>query len=100
VYQAALVLELQEGNLKVEIEAPVSVAYRGRDLGVGFRADIIVERSLILEIKSIRGIDASHVTQLLTYLRLAGIRTGLLLNFNARLMKDGIKRVSDFSSPP
>jgi GxxExxY protein len=100
VYEAALAYELTSAGLEIQTQVPIPVLYRGIDLGTGFRADIIVAGELILEIKSIRGFDASHVTQLLTYLRLTGIRTGLLLNFNARLMKDGIRRVSDFSSSP
>ncbi len=97
VYEAALSYELAAAGLEIQTQVPIPVVYRGLNLGTGFRADIIVARIVILEIKSIRVFDASHVTQLLTYLRLTGIRTGLLLNFNARLMKDGIRRVSDFS---
>jgi GxxExxY protein len=100
VYEAALGYELRSAGMDVQLQVPIPVIYRGTDVGTGFRADIIVSRELILEIKSIRAFDASHVTQLLTYLRLTGIRTGLLLNFNARLLKHGIRRVSDFASPP
>ncbi|MBB6092764.1 GxxExxY protein [Povalibacter uvarum] len=99
IYQHALAYELRARGLDVQVEAPIFVTYRGIDLGVGYRADIVVCDALILEIKSMSGVDASHVAQLLTYLRLSGIRVGYILNFNHRLLKHGIKRVSDFSAP-
>lgn len=71
--------------------------YRGVDLGIGFRADIVVARTLILEVKSVSRIDESHITQLLTYLRMSGIRVGFVLNFNRRMLTQGIRRVTDFS---
>lgn len=70
--------------------------YRGVDLGIGFRADIVVARTLILEVKSVSRIDESHITQLLTYLRMSGIRVGFVLNFR-RMLTQGIRRVTDFS---
>ena len=75
----------------------MGVSYRGIDLGIGYRADIIVAGQLILEIKSVSRVDAAHVSQLLTYLRLSGIRLGFILNFNHRLLKHGIRRVTDFT---
>ncbi|HMN43503.1 MAG TPA: GxxExxY protein [Povalibacter sp.] len=99
VYEAALAYELRSVGIAVRTQVAFPVMYRGVDLGIGFRADMIVAESLILEIKSLRAVDASHVSQLLTYLRLGDMRIGFILNFNHRLLKDGIKRVSLFSSP-
>ena len=99
IYQSALAHELRSAGLRIATEVPMAVNYRGIDLGIGYRADIIVAGQLILEIKSVSRIDAAHITQLLTYLRLSGIRLGFILNFNHRLLKDGIKRVTDFHSP-
>ncbi len=99
VYELALAYELRERGIAAQSQVALPATYRGVDLGIGFRADLIVADSLILEIKSVRNVDASHVAQLLTYLRLSGIRVGFILNFNHRLLKDGIKRVSLFSAP-
>jgi GxxExxY protein len=99
VYEAALAYELREIGIAVQTQVAIPVIYRGIDLGIGFRADVIVADTLILEIKSVRNVDASHVAQVLTYLRLSGMSVGFILNFNHRLLKDGIKRVSLFSSP-
>ncbi len=96
IYQRALAYELQLAGLPFATEVPLPVRYRGIDLGVGYRADIIVAEQLILEIKCVSRLDAAHVTQLLTYLRLSDIRVGFILNFNHRLLKQGIKRVTDF----
>ena len=99
VYEAALAYELRQLGIGAQTQVALPVIYRGVDLGIGFRADLIVADSLIVEIKSVRNIDASHVAQLLTYLCLSGSRVGFILNFNRRLLRDGIKRVSLFSSP-
>jgi GxxExxY protein len=99
IYEAALVYELRERGGVVRAQAPLPVMYRGVNLGIGFRADLVVAEALILEIKSVRTIDASHATQLLTYLRLSDINVGFILNFNHRLLKQGIRRVSLFDSP-
>ena len=68
--------------------------YRGNDLGMGFRADMIVEGGLLLELKAVEEFSNVHLAQVMTYLRLLNIKRGLLLNFNTRLLKDGIKRIS------
>lgn len=100
VYQAALACELRAAGVSVATEVPLTVRYRNIDLGIGFRADLVVEESLILEIKSVSRLDTAHVMQLLTYLRASGIQLGFILNFNHRLMKHGIRRVRDFSPSP
>jgi GxxExxY protein len=93
VYQLAMCHELGLRGLRFEKEVPVSVNYKGHDLGEGFRADIIVEGVIILELKSVVKLNDVHPKQLLTYLRLTRLKLGLLLNFNEALMKDGIVRV-------
>ncbi len=93
VYHAVLVHELKKRNLKVESQVPIPVVWEGVHLDVGFFADIIVEDKLILELKSIEQISQVHRKQLLTYLRLANCRLGLLVNFGAELIRDGITRV-------
>ncbi|MBM3289143.1 MAG: GxxExxY protein, partial [Candidatus Hydrogenedentes bacterium] len=75
-------------------QVPVNVMYKGRDLGVGFRADVIVDGQLLLELKSVDKLNDVHLAQVITYLKLLGIKRGFLLNFNEKLLKDGMKRVS------
>jgi GxxExxY protein len=93
VYKAILVHELRLRGLHVEFEVPVPVSWDGLQLEIGFRADVIVEKKLVLELKSVQHIDPVHKKQLLTYLRLTDCRLGLLINFGAALIKDGITRV-------
>ena len=93
VYQAALSHELQKRDLHILLQHPVSIVYDGTDLQVGFRADMIVEDLVIVEIKSVEAIAPVHKKQLLTYLRLTDKKLGLLINFNVNLIKDGISRV-------
>ena len=95
VYQAALVHELRKKGLGVEVEAPVPVAWDGMVLEAGFRADLIVEGLVIVELKSVEAVAPVHKKQLLTYLRLADKRVGLLINFGAELLKSGITRVAN-----
>jgi GxxExxY protein len=93
VYLEVMTHELQKRGLKVEKEVPVPVNWEGILLEVGFRADIIVEGLVILELKSVETISPVHKKQLLTYLRLTNMQLGLLINFGADLIKDGIHRV-------
>ena len=93
VYQRALAYELQKRGLKVAVETPISVYYDGIELGEGFRADIIVNNIVIIELKSVEQVAKLHTKQLLTYLRLTDKRLGLLINFGAPLIKYGITRV-------
>ncbi|MFC5496329.1 GxxExxY protein [Caenimonas terrae] len=82
-YSAALAIELGEREIGFEREVSVPAMYRGRPLGVAYRADFIVERALIVEVKAIDAITEIHRAQLLSYLRLANLRLGLLINFYA-----------------
>lgn len=94
-YQAILVYELQKRGLLVEAEKPVPVTYESIHLDIGYRADLIVENKVIVELKSVEQIAPVHKKQLLTYLRLADKRLGLLINFGAPLIKDGITRIAN-----
>lgn len=95
VYQTALAYELRKRGLRVVSEQPIPVIYEDVKLEVGFRADLIVENKIVVEVRSIEAIAPVHGKILLTYLRLTGKKLGLLINFNVNLIKDGIKRVVD-----
>jgi len=84
--------ELRSRGLKVESQVEVSVEYRGIKFDVAFRADLIVEGKVIIELKCIEKVTNAHKKQLLTYLRLTKMKLGYLLNFSEELMKDGITR--------
>jgi GxxExxY protein len=88
-----MVYELKRRGLAVETQQGIPVVYEDVKLDLGFRADLIVERLVLVELKSIEQVAPVHRMQLLTYLRLTGLRLGLLLNFNVALIKDGITRV-------
>jgi GxxExxY protein len=92
VYEAALGIELAERGLRFQSQVPIEVFYRGRQLDQGFRADLIVEDLVILELKSVESVSLVHKKQIQTYLNLSGLRLGYLLNFGAHLMRKGIHR--------
>jgi GxxExxY protein len=92
-YAGALAIELADRRLKFEREVPVKAAYKGQDVGLGFRADFIVEGSVIVELKAIDAMSDVHRAQLLSYLRLTGLRLGLLINFHAFPVVKGIQRL-------
>lgn len=93
VYEAVLARELHNRGLTAAQQQVIPVVYEGTRFAMGFRADLIVQNSVIVEIKSIAEITVLHKKQLLTYLRLADKRLGLLINFNVALIKDGITRI-------
>jgi len=93
VYEVVLARELERRGLGVVRQQPVSIDYEGMKFDEGFRADIIVEGKVILELKSVEQLSKVHHKQLFTYLRLKNLRLGYLLNFGAALMKDEIKRM-------
>ncbi len=93
VYEAALAYEIEKRGLSVVRQQPLPVVYEGVELEEGFRADLVIENKLIVELKSVEAVAPVHKKQLLTYLRLADKRLGLLINFGAALIKDGISRV-------
>jgi GxxExxY protein len=93
VYELALERELRLIGLPVRRQQTVPLEYKGTALGDGFRMDMLVSDMLLLEIKAVEQLLPLHEAQLLTYLRLTGKRLGLLINFNTRTLKDGIRRV-------
>ena len=91
-YEAALCVEFQRAGLRFVRQAAVPIHYKGEILGE-YRLDLMIENEVIVEIKSVERHDPIFEAQLLTYLRATGKRRGLLINFNSRLLKDGIKRL-------
>jgi GxxExxY protein len=101
VYQAVMAYELRERGLKIETEVPIPIHWGDIRLEVGFRVDILVERSVIVELKSVQEVAPVHKKQLLTYLKLTDCHLGLLINFNADRVKDGITRIAyQLPEPP
>jgi GxxExxY protein len=92
VYEVVLAHELQRQGLRVERQVPVSIEFRGIKFDEGFRADIVVEDKVVVELKSVEHVSAAHRKQIQTYLRLTGLKLGYLLNFGEALMKQGITR--------
>jgi GxxExxY protein len=93
VYEACLAEELLSRRLRVERQVGVPVAYGTVHIDVGYRLDLLIERKVVVEIKSIDALAAIHVAQLLTYLRFSRVRLGYLINFNTVLLKNGIRRL-------
>ena len=94
VYEQALALELEAAGLEAKTQVAVPVSYRGRDLGLGFRADLVVEEQLLVELKCVERVNPVHLAQVLTYLKLLGLKRGFIINFNTQLLKHGIRRIS------
>ncbi len=92
-YEKALVFELSRNGYKAEVQKSISINYEGMIIDEGYRADIVVNDIVLIELKSVKQIEDIHLKQLLTYLRLSGKKLGLLINFNETLLKNGIKRV-------
>ena len=93
VYETILEYELKKRGLKVERQVDIAVAYEGLNFDVGFRADLIVENDVTLELKSVEQTAPVHRKQVLTYLKLTEMKLGLLINFGSPLIKDGIARL-------
>ena len=94
-YEAVLAYELEQRGLRTVRQQAVPIVYPGTRIEMGFRADLIVEDKVIVEIKSVEAIAPVHKKQLLTHLRLADKRLGFLINFNVALIKDGIPRIAN-----
>jgi GxxExxY protein len=92
VYEECLCFELADAGLTCRRQVAIPVTYRGIALDAGFRADILVDRDLIIEIKSTDALLRVHEAQVLTYLRMTGRKIGLLMNFNTVRLKDGLRR--------
>ncbi|HKJ76317.1 MAG TPA: GxxExxY protein [Gammaproteobacteria bacterium] len=91
VYEAALLAELDDNGLVAERQKPVPVTYKGRSIG-DFRLDLLVEGCVVVELKSVERFEPLFDAQVLGYMRLGGYHTALLINFNTRLLKHGVKR--------
>lgn len=92
-YEECLYYELKKRNIFVEKQKPLTLVYEDVKMEVGYRVDLMVDHKFIVEIKSVEAINDLHLAQILTYLRLSGCKLGLLINFNAVLFKEGVKRV-------
>ena len=92
-YEACLAFELAELQLHVERQKPMPLLYRGVKLDCGYRLDLMVEKSVIVEIKAVDRLEQIHKAQLLSYLKLANCRVGLIINFNVKVLSNGITRV-------
>jgi GxxExxY protein len=93
VYEHIMTYELEKRGMIVSFQQPIPVVHKDVRMGVGFRADLIVENKVLVEIKSVEAIAPVHKKQLLTYLRLTDKWLGLLINFNVELIKNGINRI-------
>ena len=93
IYGSILARKLRDRGLHVEVQKPIPVEYDGVKYGFGFRADLIVEGAVIVEIKSVEKLNRAHWKQLLTYLRFSRLKLGLLINFGEGSLKDGVRRI-------
>ena len=93
IYRDALAIELELAQLKFEMERRVKVTYRGRPVAGALEIDLLVERSVVIEIKAVERVHPVHLAQVITYLKLTGCPAGLLMNFNATSLRAGLKRL-------
>ena len=94
-YEECLAYELQQHGLIVEKQKALPLVYKSVKLDAGYRLDLLVNSKIVVEIKSVEAINDIHLAQVITYLKLSGCKLGLLLNFNVKSLKDGIKRVAN-----
>ncbi len=92
-YEACLAYELSHRGLNVERQKALPVQYKEATLEIGYRLDLLVERQVIVELKAVDSLTQLHKAQLLSYLKLSGLNLGLLINFNVRVLKNGIQRL-------
>ena len=92
-YEECLFYELKKTGMAVEKQKPLPLVYEEVKLEIGYRVDLIVERKVIIEIKSVESLNDVHFAQVLTYLKLSDCKLGMLINFNVSLVKNGIKRI-------
>ena len=92
-YEECLCFELRDAGISFDRQVPLPVTYKSVRLDCGYRIDVVVEKSVVLELKTVERLLPIHEAQLLTYLRLSGYHVGLLLNFNTPVLKDGIRRL-------
>lgn len=92
-YESCLAFELAERGYSVERQKPVPITYKGVEVEAGFRIDLLVDRKIIVELKAVDSIAPIHKAQLMTYLKLTGLKVGLLMNFNVNMLRQGLHRV-------
>ena len=92
-YQACLVYEIRQRGLHVETEVALPLVYEEIKLDCGYRIDILVERQVVIELKVVEALNDVHLAQILTYVKFANKKIGLLINFNVKSLKDGIRRI-------
>ena len=92
-YEECLCYELRQSGLSFRRQVPLPVVYKAIHLDCGYRIDVVVEEQVILELKTVERLMPIHEAQILTYLKLSGLHTGLLLNFNSAVLKDGMRRI-------
>ena len=93
VYESCVCIELTRRGISYERQAPMPLVYEGVNVDGGFRLDLLVEKSVVMEIKAVEKLMPIHQSQVLTYLKLANLRLGLLINFNVLMFKEGVKRI-------
>ena len=91
-YAECMIYELQDSGLRIETQKPVPVIYKERKLDYGYRIDILVEDTVLIELKSIDAFNPIHEAQILTYMKFAGKKIGLLINFNVTMLRNGLRR--------
>lgn len=92
-YEECLCYELKQSEVGFRRQVPLPVIYKSMRLDCGYRIDVVVEELVILELKTVERLMPIHEAQILTYLKLSGLHTGLLLNFNSAVLKDGLRRI-------
>ncbi|MDZ7592676.1 MAG: GxxExxY protein [Rubrivivax sp.] len=95
IYERALRVELASRAIACRAQVPVPVVYKGQSLGSDLRLDLVVDARVIVEVKAVAALEEVHAAQLLSYLRLTGLRAGLLINFNVPVLRHGIRRVAN-----
>ena len=91
-YEQCLAHELTDAKIAFKVQKALPVLYKGVNIDCGYRVDLLIEDKLIVELKSVENMLGVHEAQLLTYMKLSGINLGLLINFNSKVLKDGLKR--------
>jgi GxxExxY protein len=103
-YEECLCFELSQAKIAFARQVPLPVAYKGVQLDCGYRMDLVVAESVVIELKTVESLMPIHEAQLLTYLKLSGLQVGLLINFNVPVLKQGVKRIvnnfHELSAPP
>ncbi len=92
-YEACLTFELADQKVKIELRKGLPIKYRGVQLDCGYRIDLLVEDKVVVELRAVQRLEPIHEAQLLSYLKLSGCKVGLLINFNVKVLKDGIRRL-------